>query len=247
MNGKTIRDYLVALAVTLVSGIPFLVTEGLGIRIYFYFLVFIATFILLTIWNEIGDYIAIHYILRGDAMQNEADIAPCLKEFIISKKRADECKLFYTQSSTPYFIPVGDNAVVVSAGIEQYIIAGGTAYLEKAVSPSIFESNNIISTKIVLISLTIIPIMRWIIQLFTTLIIRGAQILIGLVVALATGSLFESLGTFFDSYALGRMLGVLLTKIYELTNIIQDKIVDLIIDFTQTMAFKHVEDSNSVL
>lgn len=37
MNGKTIRDYLVALAVTLVSGIPFLITEGLGIRIYFYF------------------------------------------------------------------------------------------------------------------------------------------------------------------------------------------------------------------
>ena len=247
MKGKTARNYLVVLSVVLVSGIPFLFTERLGIKMYLYFITFITSFILLTFWNGIGDFIAIHFVLRGDEMEGDAAIAPCLKTFIQSKNKADECKLFYTQSSTPYLIPVGNNSVVVSLGAERYIINGGLDFLEKAVPLDIFETHSIISTKIVLFALTIIPIMRWMIRLLTTIVFRGAQILFGLAVALATGSLFDSLGNFLDSYALGRMLGVLLTKIYELTNIIQDKIVDYLVDYTQIIAYKNVEDSNSLL
>lgn len=248
MTNTDLKNYVVTVMVSFMSGLPFLFMEDVGYILFISDITLIILYILLTCWNSIGDYIIINYVLKGRIIESDAAMLPYIVDFYYSKSQNKDkkCKIYYTQSKIPYFILINPSNIIVSLGTEDRIINYKSDILCSAVPNEVFEKHSQYSRKILLLSLVIIPIVNKLIQLGTTLVFKFAEIVWGLAAVIASGALFGSGEDIVNSFSGGSLIGKILLKINELTSLVQDKIVELIVDFTQSKSFEYAESSNRI-
>ena len=85
MTNIDLKNYIVTVLVSFISGLPFLLIEDVGYILFISDVTLIILYILLTCWNSVGDYIIINYVLKGRAIENDAAMLPYIVDFYYSK------------------------------------------------------------------------------------------------------------------------------------------------------------------
>ncbi len=248
MNEKDLWNYVIAIVLTAAAGLPLALIYEFGLELYIGFLIFCVLFYALFAWNAFGDVIIMRTILKSRSIENDAAMLPIIRDYYREKTNVSDCKIYYTQSSSAYFVVLTNDNVVVSLGAEPYIIQNGIKngidVLNRCVDDEAFAMHSQISQKVLLLSLITIPIARWIATIISTLVIRITQFIFGLAMVIATGA--SSFDEICNSYALGRLLARVLNGIVEGTSLLQDQLVALVLVATQQAGFCFFSKTNQI-
>lgn len=243
-----VRNTLLAIVNLLLLSLPVLLTWD--ITFYGAIILFYVILILLLFWNPLGDWLIVHFVLRAQLLPTNALVKAPIDEYILFLKQNNidvhtPICCYYTTQKLPYFFSISKKRFILSQGLEEPIIAGGTPLLINRIKLESFENKNNISRKILLLTIIEYYIMAKIMELWAIIFVLAVKLIMIIVVWVVSGGLFAKKPL--SIIQVGSALGALATKINDLINYLQDHIVEWLIKTAVMGHLNVVEKDNSII
>lgn len=238
------RNYIFTVINILVAGLPIGLTWDL--IAYLFYLAFVATFIALTAWNTVGDYIAILIVFRGK--RNDKQITHGIRRYlelatINSVLSPDDCKVYWTESTIAYLIPISQKRVVMSKPMMGCSHQDLGYRLFLSVPKEAYDNQMMLSRKVLLISIVCYVVVLRLMELWAIVALAILRFIFSLVTMIVTGALFEGFWKIVRAIMIGISLGTLAWKINKAVNFLQDKALEILMKQTKQGTFDYLEES----
>lgn len=239
------KNYGLVTVNVLVSSLPLLATWD-PIVASNYWLFLIALFALLS-WNIVGDNFVARYIFRSKPLPFNAAIFSVIEEYFyginkIARARKSHPVIYYTDSKSPYFIPISTKVFVVSLALQDILDREGAGFLTQRIPKETYEPQLILSKKIFLLSLIGYAVVLRVMEFWTIFIAVAIKAFFAFVSVMCTGAWAEGLNAIMNAAVWGSLIGSVGLKINDITNAIQDKAIDWVMKFASSGMYYFVEE-----
>lgn len=244
------KNYGLAAVNVLISSLPLLATWDPIVAAY-YWLFLIALFALFS-WNIVGDNFVARFIFHSKPLPFNAAIFSVIEEYFHSiNKTAQEQNghpvIYYTDSQTPYFIPISTKVFVVSLALQDMLDREGAGLLTQRIPKETYEPELLISQKVLLLSLISYTIVLRVMEFWAIFFAAAIKAIFAFVSVMCSGAWFGgSLQEIINAASWGSLIGSIGLKINDITNFIQDKLIDLAMKFTCSSMYYFVEESHII-
>ena len=243
-----LKNYALALLNMVIAGLPILLTWDPIIFLCYFGGA--AAILALTAWNVVGDVIAIFCVFHGDLVPPDALIRPALDRYF--KTAADQGLLradaaaYYATSGTPYFIPLSGKRVMLSLALEDWLLQDGAGRLFQAVPREAYDAGVMASRKVLLLSLFCYVLVIRLMELWAIFFAVAIKAIMALAMMITSGAFFEGFHEMLEATLFGCALGVVIVKVNDLFNFLQDKVVNWIMDSTMKSSFDFLQQEGAV-
>ena len=244
------KNYGLAAVNVLISSLPLLATWDPIVAAY-YWLFLIALFALCS-WNVVGDLIVTLVIFHSKPLPTNAAIYSVIEEYFHSINKTDQEQnghpvIYYTDSKTPYFIPISTRIFVVSLALQDVLDRKGASLLIQSIPKETYEPQLIISQKVFLLSLISYTIVLRVMEFWAIFLAAAIKAIFAFVAVMCSGAWFGgSLQEIINAASWGSLIGSIGLKINDITNFIQDKLIDLALKFTCSSMDYFVKESHTI-
>lgn len=243
------KNYGLAAVNVLISSLPLLATWDPIVAAY-YWLFLIALFALFS-WNVVGDLIVTLVIFHSKPLPFNAAIFSVIEEYFYNINKTAQAQkshpvIYYTDSQTPYFIPISTKVFVVSLALKDMLERAGAGLLSQRIPKETYEPELLISQKVLLLSLISYTIVLRVMEFWAIFFAAAIKAFFALASVMFTGAWAEGEKATMNAAAWGSLLASVGLKVNDITNFIQDKVIDLAMTFTCSRMYYIVEESHII-
>lgn len=245
-----VKNYMLSALCILLMGL--FCWNSWGTTICLLFLASVFLYLLLLSGSPLGELLILHFIFRARPMPSSAAMAPAVQTYLESCKSQGKLSpkkhtAYYADSETRYFMPLSKRRVVISLALQDELIESGPVILFRGVPPESYIPAVMLSRRVLLLLILGIFLILWIAEKLAILTALFIKAICTLVMLLVTGAIFYGLHAIWNAIALGRALGSLITKIQDLFQPLEDRLIEWLMRFTATCSFQSLQNDSVVV
>src|SRR5699024_2850021 len=144
-------------------------------------------------------------------------------------------------------IPISTKVFVVSLALQDVLDRKGASLLIQSIPKETYEPQLIISQKVLLLSLISYTIVLRVMEFWAIFLAAAIKAIFAFVSVMCSGAWFGgSLQEIINAASWGSLIGSIGLKINDITNFIQDKLIDLALKFTCSSMYYFVKESHTI-